>query len=293
MNKDNMEKDYNKKYYRDKGKKRCPYCSRKINYGVRLLEHKKGEHTCNHCNKISNIKQNSLIWIILTICCLVALLIMIFYLTAAKGIQKTYNETGNMGFLVSTFFGDFMYIKWLIWELIPFITFYFVSPLFIEFAPQKKFMEQTQTSIDLDIPFVNTASNSRSKADSRTRTIPKAKSQPFTGEFEDISSSSSGDMGKTRAFSVSAETSDYYKDVTQKEDDVMMDISLQKNSTSRSYSSDAPLIKVSHDQYSERNDYEQDEYIREYVPTKQRIQEPSPQRREKTTPSNYSANRRF
>ena len=133
----------------------------------------------------------------------------------------------------------------------------------------------------------------KTKTDSRTRAIPKVDSQPFSGEYEDISSSSSSDIEKTRAFSVTADISDYYKDIAEKEDEEMMDISVQRNSTSRSYSSDAPLIKVSHDQYSERNDYEQDEYIREYVPTKQRIQEHSPQRREKTTTSNYSANRRF
>lgn len=293
MDKDNMEKDYVKNDYIKNSTKRCPYCSRKINYGVRLLEHNKGEHTCNHCNKISNIKQNSLIWIIMIICCLVSLLIMIFYMTSSKSIQDTFDDTGKMKFFIKVFFGDFMYLKWVLWETFPFIVFFFVSPLFIEYYPQKKFMEQTQTSIDLTVPLTKTSSVPKVKTDSRTRSIPKTKSQPFSGEFEDISSSSSSDIEKTRAFSVTTDISDYYKDVAEKKDEVMMDINVQKKSTSRSYSSDAPLIKVSHEQHYVRESSLQDDDIREYVPTRQRSQEPSQQAKERKNPQNYSANRRF
>lgn len=266
----------------DKDKKRCPYCSRKIKYGRRFLDHNKGEHICDHCKKISNIKQNSLIWIALIITCLFALLIMIFYLTSAKGIQDTYDDTGKMKFFVSLFFGSLKELKWIIWEIIPFLVFYFVSPVFIEYYPQKRFIEQTQTKIDLSVPMTNTASI-RTKADSNKRNIPRQKQTPFTGVYEDISSSS-GEMSKTRAFSVSDVPS--CKEETEKVN--ISDINIQKNSTSRSYSSDAPLIKVSHETVVRDDD------IKEYIPVKDRVQEVRPVSNEKNTPAgNYSANRKF
>lgn len=268
----------------DKERKKCPYCSRKINYGIRLLEHSKGEHICKHCKKISNIKQNPLIWISLLLCCLFALFIMVFYLTASKNIQDTFDDTGKMKFLVNVFFGKFKEVKWIMWEVFPFIIFYFLSPIFIEFSPQKKFMEQTQTSIDLSVPITNTASVSKSKTEQKTRNIPKIKEPEFSGIYEDISSSS--DIGSTRSFSVN-DASDYYKDVKKEDDENMTDINSQKNSVSRSYSSDTPLIKVSHN-YALHND----EDIKEYIPTKERVQEKT-QGKEKTPPANYSANRKF
>ena len=67
-----------------------------------------------------------------------------------------------------------------------------------------------------------------------------------------------------------------------------MNINVQRNSTSRSYSSDAPLVKVSREQTPQR-----EEYIKEYVPAKQKTQVTSTEAKERTSPSNYSANRRF
>ena len=111
-----------------KEKFKCPYCGRKIGYGIRLTENKKGEHTCNHCNKISNIKQDTYIWILLILCSVLSILILIFYISSANSIQNIYDDTGKMKFLVSLFFGKLMIFKWIIWELIPFIAFYFFSP---------------------------------------------------------------------------------------------------------------------------------------------------------------------
>lgn len=273
----------------DKESKRCPYCSRKINYGRRLLEQSKGEHTCNHCKKISNIKQNPLIWITLIICCLFALFIMVFYLSASKNIQDIYDDTGKMKFFVKMFFGKSKEFKWILWEILPFIVFYFISPVFIEFSPQKKFMEQTQSSIDLTVPFANTASTAKGKADSNRRNIPKQKAVEFSGVYEDISSSSS-DIGKTRAFSVNSAT-EYYKDKNTENTSSMTDINIQRNSTSRSYSSDTPLVRVSRETPVSRDDD-----IKEYIPARERVQEQekTPVSKEKNTPpTNYSANRKF
>lgn len=264
--------------------KRCPYCSRKINYGRRLLENSKGEHACNHCKKISNIKQNSLIWISFIICCMTALVIMVFYLSSAKSIQKTYDDTGQMKFFVKLFFGSLKEVKWVIWEIIPFIIFYFISPLFIEFYPQKRYMSETQTNIDLSVPLTNTATQPKVKADNRTRNIPKVKEADFSGEYEDISSSSGNGIDKTRAFSVTDAV-----DINQK-DENKTDINFRSNSKSQSYSSDAPLIKVNREvQYAE------EEEIKEYVPSKERVQEIKPpvQKEKPAGTGNYSANRKF
>ena len=273
----------------NKERKKCPYCSRKINYGRRLLENSKGEHTCKHCKKNSNIKQNSLIWIILFICCLFAVFIMVFYFSSAKNIQDAYDDTGKYKFWVTIFFGKFKEIKWILWEILPFVVFYFVSPIFIEFSPQKKFMEQTQSSIDLSVPLGNTASNSKSKADQKSKSLKKQKETEFSGVYEDISSSSS-DIGQTRAFDFNDAT-DYYKDEKEETFESMTDINIiQKNSTSHSYSSDVPLVKVSH-----TPPVYKDEDIKEYIPTKERIQEQAktPTKEKPVPPANYSANRKF
>lgn len=267
---------------------RCPYCSRKINYWRRLLENSKGEHTCKNCRKISNIKQDPVIWIVLILCCLFALFIMIFYFSSAKSIQNTYDETGKMKFLVKLFFGNLKEVKWIFWEIFPFIVFYFISPLFIGYSPQKRFMEQTQSKIDLSVPLTNTSSSPKVKTDQRTRNIPKAKEPVFTGVYEDISSSSSSDIDKTRAFRVS-DSSELYKEEKKEKAEVMTDINVQKNSVSSSYSSDAPLIKVSHN----IPPAEKDEDVKEYVPAKDRTKENNPAEKEKPVPPNYSANRKF
>ncbi len=272
----------------NKDLKRCPYCSRKINYWRRLLEVSKGEHTCKNCKKISNIKQNPIIWIILILCCLFALLIMVFYFSSAKNIQNTFDDTGKMKFLVKLFFGDFKEVKWVLWEIFPFIVFYFVSPLFIEYAPQKRFMEQTQSKIDLTVPFSNTSSTPKVKTETSKRNIPKIKEPAFSGVYEDISSSSSNSIDKTRAFKVS-DSSEYFKEEKNEKEEVMTDINIQKNSVSNSYSSDTPLIKVTHNTPS----IETEEDVKEYVPTKDRTKETKIAEKERLTPPNYSANRKF
>lgn len=263
----------------DKDKQKCPYCSRKISYKTRLLEHGEAEHDCPHCNKTSKISQNSNIWILLILCSLVAVFIMIFYFSSAKSIQSAFDDEGKFAFLVALFFGKGKEIKWMIWEMIPFAAFLFLSPLFIEFLPLKKFMEQTPSNIDLSVP-VRTSDIRSDKPTSRTRNIPKAQTASFKGVYEDISSSSEG-VDKTRAFRMS--------DMAQPEEaDKMTDVTHRSASKSDSYSSDTPLIRVSREQ------------VREYTPKADRIKTETPysntaQQRDKkpTQNGNYSGNRRF
>lgn len=262
----------------NKEKQKCPYCSRKIDYKTRLLEHGNAEHDCPNCNKTSKISQNSNIWILLILCSMFALFIMIFYFSAANSIQNVYDDEGKLGFLVTLFFGKAKEIKWMIWELIPFAIFFFVSPAFIEFFPLKRFMEQTPSKIDLSVP-TRTAAAKGDKPTGRTRNIPKTHTGSFSGIYEDISSSS-GAVDRTRAFRMS--------DIEENSDEVT-DVSAYTTSKSDSYSSDAPLKKVQHH-----------EQVKEYTPKADRVQREEVS--QKTPPqsvkkpaqtSNYSGNRKF
>ncbi|MBQ7999593.1 MAG: hypothetical protein IJ298_00040 [Ruminococcus sp.] len=262
----------------DKDKQKCPYCSRKISYKTRLLEHGDAEHDCPHCNKTSKITQNSNIWILLILCSMVAIFIMIFYFTSAKSIQNAFDDDGKFGFLVALFFGKGKEIKWMLWEMIPFAVFFFVSPLFIEFSPLKRFMEQTPSNIDLSVPV--SSSSRGDKPTGRTRSIPKTQTTSFKGVYEDISSSSET-VDKTRAFRMSDM-------VHSGEIDGVTDVTPVSTSKSGSYSSDAPLKRVNHEQ------------VREYTPRSERVHtQPSAQKsqiprdKKPTQGGNYSANRKF
>lgn len=260
----------------DKEKIKCPYCSRKVSYGKRFIAKDKGEYLCPHCNKISNVKHNKRVWLLLIIAAMISLFFLLFYLAAYKGVQRTFDEEGKLGLLVALFFGDAVIFKWILWEILPFVAFYFLSPVFVEFYPQKRFMEQTQTKIDLSVPtsILNTA---KVKSSSQTRNIPKENTHSFKGVYEDISSSSSGDIDKTRAFRV---TTEEYSDINR-----------ERQVKSNSYRGDTPLVKVSRDVSVAR-----EEDIKEYIPQKDRINTGKPVNNPVQKPqnnSNYSANRKF
>lgn len=261
----------------DKEKIKCPYCSRKLNYWKRFIAKDKGEYLCQNCNKISNVKHNRNVWLSLIIAATVSLLILLFYLAAYKGIQRTYDEEGKLGVLIALFFGDAIIFKWVLWEILPFGFFYFLSPFFVEFYPQKRFMEQTQTKIDLSVP-KSISNNAKVKTSSHTRNIPKENTHSFKGVYEDISSSSSGDIDKTRAFRVTTE--DY------------SDINRERQVKSNSYRGDTPLVRVSRETPVMR----EEEDIKEYIPQKDRVNTHKPVNnpvQKPQTNSNYSANRKF
>lgn len=264
----------------NKEKQKCPYCSRKIEYKTRLLEHGNAEHDCPNCNKTSKISQNPNIWILLILCSMVALFIMIFYFSAAKSIQSIYEDEGRFAFLVALFFGKAKEIKWMIWELIPFAVFFFVSPAFIEFTPLKRFMEQTPSKIDLSVP-VRTSSANGDKPTGRTRNIPKTQTGSFNGVYEDISSSS-GSVDRTRAFKMSD------IEAEDKTSEKMTDVSAYTTSKSDSYSSDVPLKKVQHHEQVREYTPKADRIQREGVPQKTAVQNKKPAKT-----ANYSGNRKF
>lgn len=261
----------------DNDKKKCPYCNRKISYTTRLLEHGDAEHDCKSCKKASKITQNPKIWALLFLCCMFAVFIMIFYFSFSKSIQYAFDYEDKYGFLVALFFGKGKEIKWMIWEMIPFMVFFFVSPVYIEYRPLKRFMEQTASNIDLSVPVSSSQRSDRPTG--RTRNIPKSQTTSFKGVYEDISSSS-GNVDATRAFRMS--------DVLSEGSEGVEDVTPQRTVKSDSYSSDAPLKRVNHEQ------------VREYTPRSERTvkatpaeQQRKPAEKKSTQSGNYSGNRKF
>lgn len=275
----------------NKEKQKCPYCSRKISYTTRLIEHGKGEHTCPHCQKISKISQNFNIWMSLVFCLIVAAFIMVFYFASADKIETAYIENGTGKVLMTLFFGDTKEIKWILWELLPFVVFFFISPLFIEFVPLKRFMEQTSSSIDLSVP-TRTATD-KGKQKGSPKVIPKAQPTEYSGEYEDISSSSGTATDKTRSFTLSEPAPVR----VSTDEDGYTDVTPRNQSRSESYSSDAPLRRMNRETPSQ----EDSEDVREYVPRSSRPstqerpkkQDTPPANGKKPSGGNYSGNRKF
>ncbi len=259
----------------------CPYCKRKIKYFTLLTEHNLGEHECNHCKKKSNIKQDSLMWLLLIGTVSVALIIMLLYFLFAKSVNFAHEESGAFSFLCFMFFGKGYEIKWLIWEMLPFVAFYFVSPLFMKFVPQKRFVEQTTTSIDLDVPGVPMVTGSFPTVSGSTIVIPMADEMgEFSGDYENISSSS--DIGSTRAF-----------DVTNISAEDAVNINKPKTSTSASYRDTEPLVKIIHENELEDDSeisFDENEEVRvDFTKTREQYT----QNTEDTKKTSYSANRKF
>ncbi|MBQ9743199.1 MAG: hypothetical protein IJV88_05970 [Ruminococcus sp.] len=244
---------------------RCPYCSRKIGYSTRLLEHRKGEHVCTHCKKPSNITQTSVIWLLFTLCTVFAGIIMLFYFTMAETVQTAYDTSGKNGFLVALFFGKYKEIKWIIWEILPYIILFFTAPCCIKFIPIKKYMEQTSTKIDLSLSSLSKPSES-SRAEKTSRSAPKIDHTVYTGKFEDISSSSSGDsLEKTKSFTVGD----------------MIDVTPPQTSVSASHTCEVPLRKYA-SAVREADRYEEERITRDESPKEDRRNQ-----------GNYSGNRKF
>ncbi len=261
----------------------CPYCSRKITYFTRLTEHNLGEHECKHCKKKSNIKQDKNMWLLLIGAIAIALIIMLLYFIFAKSVNFANEENGSYGFLCFLFFGSGYEIKWLLWEMTPFIAFYFLAPMFMTFSPQKRFVEQTTTSIDLNVPGVPMVTGSFPVVDGNTRVIPKADEiGEYSGTYEDISSSS--DMGRTRAFDVNNISAEQAINITK-----------PKTSTSASYRDSEPLKKITHNEEVtvDKNDevrVDWDSAVRKYKREEDPVKKYMKDQAEK---GNFSANRKF
>lgn len=268
-------------------KAKCPYCGRKISYGTRFMERIYGEHVCKHCKKPSNIVQDNKLWGVFAGVAVFSLLILIFYFIFGNVMQQEYNANGDHEFFITLFFGKFKTLKWVLWETIPYIAFFFVSPLFIKYQMQKKYAYMSSEFIDLGTDFLPPINDAENGNTSGTRVIPKVGVNKVADDydFENISSSSKN-ISDTRNFSIK---SDFTK------------INPENYVKSSSYRSETPLRKMEHTQpvrikeeiKAEENELYRVKVLREQERQKRELEAQAKEMDKNNTDKNYSANRRF
>lgn len=254
------------------------------------MERGSGEHICKSCKKPSNIVQDSKIWMLFAATALFSLIVLLFYFTFSGIVQHAYNSTGDFGALVTIFFGKYKTVKWILWETVPYVIFFFVSPLFINYQMQKKYAYTSADHIDLDTDFLPPVDNSGVKGNtSSTRVIPKVGVTKVDNDyaFENISSSSGNNLNDTRNFSIKSQVTE---------------INPESYVKSASYRSDAPLKKVENKpavQSAPQNMEQTRELYRVKVlreqeeRQRQALQQQAKNMDSKSTDRNYSANRKF
>ncbi len=262
-------------------KAKCPYCGKKITYGVRFMERGEGEHYCKYCKKPSNIVQDKKIWMLFTVSTIISVLILLFYFAFGNVVQHEYNADGSHWVLVALFFGKFKTFKWIFWEILPYLAFFFISPVFINYQMQKKYAYSTADRIDLDTDFLPPAEDSSAPASGSTRVIPKVGATKVSDDydFEEISSSSSR-VSDTRNFNLK---------------EALTEINPENYVKTASSRSDAPLKKVERvkpEKISEPQELYRVKILREQERQRQEL-EAQAKNIDKAIDKNYSANRKF
>lgn len=260
----------------------CPYCGRKITYGTRLIEKGEGEHFCKACKKPSNIVQDKKIWIVFTLSVILSLIVFLFYLTFSTVIQHEYNADGSHSLMVSLFFGKLKTFKWIFWEVLPYLAFLFISPLFIKYKMQKKYSGMTSERIDLDTDFLPPTESEVSPASGSTRVIPKVGNTKVSDDFDfqEISSSSKK-LSDTKNFNLK---------------EALTEINPESYVKSASAKSDAPLKKVERVKpqiVDEPQELYRVKVLREQERQKRELEEQAKNIDKFTQEKNYSANRKF
>lgn len=92
---------------------RCPYCHRKISFFGAMILKTKGEYCCTRCNCISNVVIKRSIYGIASFACILAMLILVLYLS----------------------FGDHGSIWGVVYLLLPFLLLYIIIPFFVGLEP--------------------------------------------------------------------------------------------------------------------------------------------------------------
>lgn len=262
-------------------KAKCPYCGKKITYGVKFMERGEGEHYCKYCKKPSNIVQDKKIWMIFTVSAILSLLILLFYFAFANVVQHKFNEDGSYSVLVAMFFGKLKTLKWIFWEILPYLVFFFISPVFISYQMQKKYAYTSADHIDLGTDFLPPVDKGTSPASGSTRVIPKVGTTKVSDDFdfEEISSSSSK-LSDTRNFNLK-------EAITEIDPE-----SYVKTASSRS---DTPLKKVERVKpqvIEEPQELYRVKVLREQERQKKELQAEA-KNIDKSADKNYSANRKF
>lgn len=263
-------------------KAKCPYCGRKITYGTRLLEKGEGEHYCKHCKKPSDIVLDKGIWAVFAGCAIVAILILLFYFTFGTVAQREYNIDGSHAALIAIFFGKLKTLKWVLWEILPFVVFFFVSPLFVKFTMQKKFAYSSTDRIDLGTGFIPPLKTEPSANDGSTRVMPKVGATMVADDFEfENISSNSGKASDTRSFNLR---------------DTLVEVNPESYTKSASYRSDAPLKRVERvkpEKIENPNELYRVKVLREQELKKAELQQKAKEIDKTSSDKNYSANRKF
>ncbi len=251
------------------------------------MEKGNGEHYCKSCKKPSNIVQDKKIWLLFAIVAVFSLIVLMFYFAFSGIVQHAYNTNGEYGTLVALFFGKYKTIKWILWETIPYIVFFFVSPLFVNFQMQKKYAYSSADHIDLGTDFIPPLDTQKTKDSGSTRVIPKVGVTKVEDNhtFENISSSSGKTLSDTKSFSIKSEVTE---------------INPESYVKSASYRSDAPLKKVEHSATSQSpvaSEQTQELYrvkvLREQELKRRELQAQAKNLDSKATDKNYSGNRKF
>ena len=251
------------------------------------MERGNGEHYCKSCKKPSNIIQDKKIWLLFAIVAVFSLFVLMFYFAFSGIVQHAYNTNGDYGAMVAVFFGKYKTIKWILWETIPYLIFFFVSPLFVNFQMQKKYAYTSADHIDLGTDFIPPLDTSDTKTSGSTRVIPKVGVTKVEDNynFENISSSSGRNLSDTRNFNIRGE-------VTQ--------INPESYVKSASYRSDAPLKRVEHSASVENTSVSQQtqelyrvKVLREQERQRQELQAQAKNMDSKSSDRNYSGNRKF
>ncbi len=261
---------------------KCPYCGRKITYGTRFMERGEGEHFCKSCKKPSNIVQDKKIWMLFTITAIVSVLILLFYIAFGTVVQHEYNADGSHAVMVALFFGKLKTFKWIFWEILPYLAFFFVSPIFVNYQMQKKYAGMTSERIDLDTDFLPPTESEISPASGSTRVIPKVGNTKVEDDFDFQNiSSSSGRISDTRNFNLK---------------EAVTEINPESYVKSASGKSDAPLKRVERVKpqlIEEPQELYRVKVLREQERQKRELAEQAKNIDKNTQDKNYSANRKF
>lgn len=263
-------------------KAKCPYCGRKITYGTRFIERCEGEHICKNCKKPSNIVQDKRIWMVFIATLIISILILLFYFTFGNVVQHEYNVDGSHGVLVALFFGKLKTFKWIFWEILPYLVFLFVSPLFINYQMQKKYAGMTSEHIDLDTEFLSPSQAEISPASGSTRVLPKVGTTKVEDDFDfQEISSSSGRVSDTRSFNLK---------------EAVTELNPEDYVKSASGKSDAPLKKVERVKphiIDEPQELYRVKVLKEQERQRQELQQQAKNIDKNNQEKNYSANRKF
>lgn len=130
-------------------KTKCPYCGKKLGYFSAFAEKKRGEHTCSHCGRHSNIFFSKAYKFLIAFTILLAVLLVVV-------ATSPYNIGNLWGML---------------WVALPFFALYLVTPFFLKLVPLKNNNRLDFDSFESEI--ADDATKSMNKLDDGTRVMSK------------------------------------------------------------------------------------------------------------------------